>query len=105
MADLRVGIVGAGWIAGTHAATLRGLDGVRVVASADVVPGRAEYEDWRDLLARERLDAVVVCTPPDAHRDVAVACAEVEPPWHDDADGHRYRCHIRPDDLARAQRG
>ena len=76
MAELRVGIVVAGWIAGTHAATLRGLDGVRVVASADVVPGRAEYEDWRDLLARERLDAVVVCTPPDAHRAVAVACAE-----------------------------
>ena len=75
MAELRVGIVGAGWIAGTHAATLADLDGARVVASADVVPGRADYEDWRLMLARERLDAVAVCTPPDAHRDVAVAAA------------------------------
>jgi peptide/nickel transport system ATP-binding protein len=38
-------------------------------------------------------------------RVISGLCAEVEPPWHDDADGHRYRCHIRPDDLARAQRG
>jgi myo-inositol 2-dehydrogenase/D-chiro-inositol 1-dehydrogenase len=76
VADLRVGIVGTGWIAGTHARTLAGLEGVDLVANADVVPGRADYEDWREMLARERLDAVLVCTPPDAHRDVAVAAAE-----------------------------
>jgi myo-inositol 2-dehydrogenase / D-chiro-inositol 1-dehydrogenase len=75
VADLRVGIVGAGWIAETHAATLAALEGARVVASADIVPGRADYEDWAEMLARERLDAVLVCTPPDAHRDVAVAAA------------------------------
>jgi myo-inositol 2-dehydrogenase / D-chiro-inositol 1-dehydrogenase len=76
VADLRAGIVGAGWIAGTHAATLRELDGVSLVASADVVPGRAHYEDWREMLARERLDAVLVCTPPDAHREVVEGAAE-----------------------------
>jgi peptide/nickel transport system ATP-binding protein len=38
-------------------------------------------------------------------RAISGLCAEVEPPWQDDADGHRYRCHIAPDDLARAQRG
>jgi predicted dehydrogenase len=76
VADLRAGIVGAGWIAGTHAATLRDLDGVALVASADVVPGRAEYEDFRAMLARERLDALLVCTPPDTHREVVEAAAE-----------------------------
>jgi predicted dehydrogenase len=75
VADLRAGIVGAGWIAGTHAATLRDLDGVTLVASADVVPGRAEYEDWRGMLARERLDLVLVCTPPDTHRAVVEGAA------------------------------
>src|SRR4051794_3523029 len=73
--ELRVGIVGAGWIGETHAATLAALDGVRLVARADARPGRAEYADWRELIARERLDAVLVCTPPDAHRDIAVAAA------------------------------
>jgi predicted dehydrogenase len=76
VAELRAGIVGAGWIAGTHAAALRELDGVALVASADVVPGRASYGDWREMLARERLDAVLVCTPPDAHREVVEGAAE-----------------------------
>ena len=75
VADLRIGIVGAGWIAGTHAATLALLDGARVVASADVVPGRGDYVDWRAMLRAERLDALVVCTPPDVHREVTVAAA------------------------------
>ena len=76
MPDLRVGIVGAGWIAETHAATLAALDGAAVVAAADVVPGRADYEDWRAMLGAERLDAVLVCTPPDAHREVVLGAAE-----------------------------
>jgi predicted dehydrogenase len=76
VADLRAAIVGAGWIAGTHAATLADLDGVRLVASADVVPGRADYDDWRAMLAAERLDAIIVCTPPDVHREVAEAAAD-----------------------------
>jgi predicted dehydrogenase len=75
VADLRAGIVGAGWSAGTHAAALADLDGVALVASADVVPGRAEYEDFREMLARERLDVVLVCTPPDTHRSVVEGAA------------------------------
>lgn len=76
MADLRAGIVGAGWIAGTHASALAELDGVALVATADVVPGRAAYEDWREMLARERLDVALVCTPPDTHREVVEGAAE-----------------------------
>jgi len=38
-------------------------------------------------------------------RAIAGLCAEVAPPWQDDGAGHRYRCHIAPADLARAQRG
>jgi myo-inositol 2-dehydrogenase/D-chiro-inositol 1-dehydrogenase len=93
VAELRVGLVGAGWIARTHATTLAALDGARLVASADLVPGRADYTDWHALLARERLDAVLVCTPPDAHRAVVVAAAEAglavyleKPVAHDMAD-------------------
>jgi predicted dehydrogenase len=75
VADLRAGIVGAGWIAGSHAAALADLDGARLVASADVAPGRADYADWREMLARERLDVVLVCTPPDTHRAVVEGAA------------------------------
>jgi len=29
---------------------------------------------------------------------------EQEPPWQDSGEGHRYRCHIAPAELAEAQR-
>lgn len=73
--ELRVGMVGAGWIAATHRDTLDQAPGARLVAVADPVPGRARYAHWRTMLDRERLDAVLVCTPPLHHRDPAVAAA------------------------------
>src|SRR5207247_11469236 len=36
-------------------------------------PGARTYSDWRDLLDREDLGALFVCTPPRSHRDPAVA--------------------------------
>ncbi|MGH3076237.1 MAG: oligopeptide/dipeptide ABC transporter ATP-binding protein, partial [Gaiellales bacterium] len=30
-------------------------------------------------------------------------CETLEPPWQEDAGGHRYRCHIAPAELAKAQ--
>jgi len=77
---VRVGIIGAGWIASSHVAALAGLEGVEVVAVCDLDEGRARaltahaaiYQDWRQLIAKETPDAVFVCTPPLAHREVAV---------------------------------
>lgn len=81
---LRVGIVGTGWIATDHLFLLRKL-GHEVVAVCDVDRGRAEqaapagaavYEEWRELLDREHVDALWVATPPLHHRDPAVAAME-----------------------------
>jgi predicted dehydrogenase len=80
--SLRVGLVGAGWIASDHAAVLGRLDGVELVAVCDVDRERAErlapagarvVERWEELLDGEGLDAIWVCTPPLAHREVVVA--------------------------------
>jgi predicted dehydrogenase len=81
---VRVGIIGAGWMAAQHMATLERLDGVVVVAVCDLdetrareVAGKAPtYTDWKQLIAREAPDALFVCTPPLAHREVAVAALE-----------------------------
>jgi predicted dehydrogenase len=80
---IRVGIVGAGWIAQAHHRILESLNEADVVAVCDLDRTRAEalaggapmrvYTDWRELLGREELDAVFVCTPPLAHREPAVA--------------------------------
>jgi predicted dehydrogenase len=88
MDPLRVAVIGVGVWGQRHAATLASLAGhtglVRLVALADPnearltaqasalrVPG---YRDWRELLVRERLDAVCVCTPDPLHAEVALAC-------------------------------
>ncbi len=78
---LRVGIVGAGWIATDHRVALEQL-GHEVAAVCDVDRGRAHaltrgrarvYTDWRELLEAEELDALWVATPPREHAGPAVA--------------------------------
>jgi UDP-N-acetylglucosamine 3-dehydrogenase len=60
---------------------------VTIVAVADVDRARAEavarevgatavYEDYRDLLANERIDLLSVCTPPALHRDVVTRAVD-----------------------------
>ncbi len=63
-------------MAATHRATLAETDGAELVATADVVPGRGDYEDWRAMIAKERLDGVVICTPPMHHREPVIGAAE-----------------------------
>jgi myo-inositol 2-dehydrogenase / D-chiro-inositol 1-dehydrogenase len=84
-APFHVGLVGAGWIAADHVATLQKHDDVELVAVCDLDRGRAEalapagasvYERWEELLERERPDAVWICLPPLAHRAPTVAALE-----------------------------
>jgi myo-inositol 2-dehydrogenase / D-chiro-inositol 1-dehydrogenase len=82
MDNLSVGILGAGWMAQEHARVLGSLDGVSLDAVCDTDRERAEdlargtgarvYPDWRDLLDREDLGALVVAIPPLAHREPTV---------------------------------
>jgi myo-inositol 2-dehydrogenase / D-chiro-inositol 1-dehydrogenase len=84
--ELRIGMIGAGWIAGEHVASVAELDGVAVTAVADLdlerarrvagPAGAAAHDDWERMLSTERLDAVIVCTPPMAHRDPCVTAVE-----------------------------
>jgi myo-inositol 2-dehydrogenase/D-chiro-inositol 1-dehydrogenase len=77
---VRIGVIGAGWIAAEHVATLGRLDGAEVAAvcdldearARDLAGGAATYADWRELVERESPDALFVCTPPLAHREVTV---------------------------------
>ena len=83
---LRVGLLGSGFIAGVHAASLRQVAGVTVAAVAGIDRGHvagfaarhgisACYDSFASMLDAERLDAVYVCIPPFAHRDeVELAC-------------------------------
>ena len=79
-------MIGAGFIAGYHLDGLRAAGGaqVRVIAgrSRDKTAafaarhGIAEVTtDWRAVLARDDIDAVVITTPDDTHAEIAIAAA------------------------------
>ncbi len=82
MNPTRIGIVGAGYIAGRHVDSLTGLDDVRVVAVTDPQQERAEKLAARaggarvvgDALAvlDTGVDALYLCVPPAAHGDLEV---------------------------------
>lgn len=94
--ELRVGVVGFGWMGQVHARALSRLvqhypdapRRPRLVAVADNAPDdrttRAAQAygfahvltDWRELVARDDIDLVCVTGPNFIHRDVAVAAAE-----------------------------
>ena len=72
---LRVGIIGCGGIARSHASIYSDHDDVQVVAGCDIIPGKAEalftefgikgaayYESYEEMIQKENLDIVSVCT-------------------------------------------
>ena len=84
---IRVGFLGAGNITRRHFSALDRLrEQVEVVAVCDVVEERAQaaaapfdarvYLSAYEMLARERLNALYICLPPDAHVDQELAAAE-----------------------------
>jgi predicted dehydrogenase len=98
---LRVGIAGGGMIAGgpvregkpiatNHAAACRDVDGVALVAFAEPNDERRQKfaEFWKvpahadvgEMLAREKLDILVVATPPETHESICLAGIEARVP-------------------------
>lgn len=85
MRTVTIGIAGAGLIGRAHVLRLQRADGARLVAIADPAPGTralaAEhgvpaYDDLAAMLAKEKLDGVIVATPNVMHMPQALACIE-----------------------------
>lgn len=82
---VRVGIIGTGWIAAAHIKSYLKMPDVDIVAGADLIPGKAEtffknqgvenvhcYENHREMLEKEQLDAVSICTYNRTHAECAI---------------------------------
>jgi len=86
----RVGLVGMGHIAGVHWAAYGAIKGVKVVAAADISKDarkafaepkglRNVYADYQEMLDKESLDIVSVCTWPQSHAEVTIQAAQRKP--------------------------
>ena len=84
MPELKVGLIGAGGIArGRHIPCFQRNPKAALVAIADVAEGAAErvsrefgipayYTDYSEMIDKEGLDAVVICTPNKYHAPVTI---------------------------------
>lgn len=89
---LKVGIIGCGGIANQkHLPALAGIEEVKVVAFCDINEERAilskntygtsdsrVYSDYKEMLEKEDLDIVHVCTPNSSHAEISIAAMEAD---------------------------
>lgn len=86
MTDIRVGLIGAGYIAAWHADALKATDGVAVTAVCDLSESAARalaeacgaraFGDPDAMIAAGVCDAVHILTPPHLHKALAIRCLE-----------------------------
>jgi predicted dehydrogenase len=83
---VRIGIIGTGGMARHHLGQLVRIPDVEVVALCDIVPAQiakakesfapireaAEFENYKDLLASDNVDAVIIVTPHTQHAQQAL---------------------------------
>jgi predicted dehydrogenase len=82
---VRLGFVGSGGIAEKHVNQLLRIDKAKMVAFSDLIFSRAQnlakkadakaYSDPEEMMKKENLDAVYLCTPPFV-REIAISIAE-----------------------------
>ncbi|MBU1942445.1 MAG: Gfo/Idh/MocA family oxidoreductase [Actinobacteria bacterium] len=85
--SIDIGMVGLGKMGIAHMAILNALDGARVTCAAEkqgitkkgittVLPSVRLFDDYREMLEREPLDAVFITSPTALHVPVAARCLE-----------------------------
>lgn len=84
---IKIGIIGFGRMGITHHSIINSHPDVEVSAIADTsglvlnllkkyIPGIHIYNDFNELLDKEELDGVLVCTPPQLHHPIIKMCAD-----------------------------
>ncbi len=86
---IKFAIIGTGWIADSHIASLKKMPDVEIIGGADIIPGKAEaffkkhgienvrcYESHKALIDNEELDAVSVCTYNCQHAEPTIYALE-----------------------------
>jgi predicted dehydrogenase len=89
--ELRVGLVGYAFMGAAHSqawrtvnrvfdlplrvrmAAICGRDAANVAAAADRLGWDGHTTDWRELIARDDIDVIDVCTPGDSHAEITLA--------------------------------
>jgi predicted dehydrogenase len=92
--ELRVGMIGYAFMGAAHSQAWRtvnrafdlpvrarmaavcGRDAARVAAAAERLGWAESTTDWRELVARDDIDVIDICTPGDSHAEIAITALE-----------------------------
>src|ERR1700750_2222519 len=98
MSQLRIGLIGAGYMGKAHTLALQGVAAsfepaqrpVCEMIATSTAQGAAEYAkrwgwarstgDWHELIEDPRVQAVVIATPPRTHYPMVMACVAARKP-------------------------
>jgi len=79
------GVIGVGMIGEYHAQAIEGIEGAKLIAACARTEGKVRqfaknhncqaYTDFNELLKRDDIDVVTICTPSGSHMEPAVAAA------------------------------
>ena len=88
MLKMNFAIIGCGFIAKKHAAAIENIEGAKLVAVSDKIAenmqsyhdefGADMYEDSEEMLKREDIDIVSICTPTGLHAPLAIQVAHAK---------------------------
>ncbi len=89
--SLRIGMVGYSFMGAIHShawrtaprffdlpvnvelAAIAGRDRAKATAAAETMGWESVESDWHQLIARDDIDVIDICSPGDTHRDIAIA--------------------------------
>jgi predicted dehydrogenase len=86
MREIKLGLIGLGYIGKTHLYNCLRLDGAKLVALADISKGAQNkakqlgikyiYDDYKKMLENPEVDGVIIALPTHLHANCAIAAAE-----------------------------
>ncbi|MCA2004751.1 MAG: Gfo/Idh/MocA family oxidoreductase [Ignavibacterium sp.] len=90
MSKIKIGVIGLGSIAQlVHLPNLNKLDNAEIVAVAEIKKNplntiadkfgiNQRFSDYREMLTNTELDAVIIATPTNSHKDIAIDCLNAD---------------------------
>ncbi|MFN4227735.1 MAG: Gfo/Idh/MocA family protein, partial [Candidatus Ratteibacteria bacterium] len=89
--EIKVGIIGTGRISNVHISSLKKIEKVKIKSvcdiSEEIAKKKAEeigckyYLDYKEMIEKENLDCVWICTPADTHTEIVLYCIEKNLPF------------------------
>jgi len=88
---MKLGIIGTGRISNAHINALKKIEGVEIISVCDIIEEFAKmkagelkcnyYTDYKEMIEKEKLNCVWICTPADTHTEIVLHCIEKNLPF------------------------